>query len=523
MRTRLRTTVAAAALLLMGSAACTDITTEPKSNVTGANIFNDPSSYRAFIAKIYGGLSLTGQSGPAGSGDIEGIDEGFSSYLRQLWQLEELPTDEAIIAWGDPGLPELNTQLWGPGNAFIGAMYYRVFFQVGLVNEFLRESTDEKLASRGASADLIATVHQYRAEARFLRALSYWHGIDLFGDIPLVDESFTIGATPPTQSTRAAIYSFVLSELAAIRPQLPAAHHGQYGRVDQGGVDMLLAKLYLNAGVYTGTPHNAEALAAVQSVIAGGYSLDPSYKHLFLADNHTSPEIIFAVPFDGLHTQTFGGMTFLTHAAVGGAMNPAAYGLDGGWWGLRVRPEVYGLYSASDKRGYMFYTNGQSTEINSIGNFTDGVGAPKYQNVTSGGAPGSAAGFPDTDYPMFRLGDAYLMYAEAVLRGGGGTRAQALAYVNALRQRAFGDASQNITDAQLTLDFLKNERARELLWEGHRRTDLIRFGQFTTAGVWQWKGNVKAGTVTPAFRNVYPIPSSELSANPNLHQNAGYQ
>src|SRR3954470_14862183 len=177
MKTRLRTTVAAAALLLVGSAACTDITTEPKSNVTGANIFNDPSSYRAFLAKIYGGLSLTGQSGPAGSGDIEGIDEGFSSYLRQLWQLEELPTDEAVIAWGDPGLPELNTQLWGPANQFLTAMYYRVYYQVSLVNEFLRETTDDKLTSRGASAALIAQVHQYRAEARFLRALSYWHGL----------------------------------------------------------------------------------------------------------------------------------------------------------------------------------------------------------------------------------------------------------------------------------------------------------------------------------------------------------
>src|SRR3954454_6503059 len=153
MKIKLRVLAAASAALLAAAAACTDITTQPQSTVTGSNIFNDPASYQAFLAKIYGGLSLTGQQGPAGAGDIEGIDEGFSSYLRQLWQLEELPTDEAIIAWGDPGLPELNTQLWGASNAFIGAMYYRVFFQVGLANEFLRESTDEKLASRGASAD----------------------------------------------------------------------------------------------------------------------------------------------------------------------------------------------------------------------------------------------------------------------------------------------------------------------------------------------------------------------------------
>jgi starch-binding outer membrane protein, SusD/RagB family len=286
---------------------------------------------------------------------------------------------------------------------------------------------------------------------------------------------------------------------------------------------MLLGKLYLNAQVYTGTARNTELVNTMQQLItSGGYSLDPNYKHMFLADNNTSPELIFTVPFDGLHTRTYGGMTFLTHAAVGGNMNPSAYGLDGGWYGLRIRPESYNLYTPADHRGYMFFTSGQSVQINSISNFSEGVGAPKYQNVTSTGQPGQSAGFADGDFPMFRLGDAYLMYAEGVLRGGGGTRAQALAYVNALRQRAWGNTSGNITDAQLTLDFIKDERVRELLWEGHRRTDLIRFGQFTTSGVWTFKGGVQAGRTTEAFRNLYPIPASELSANPNLTQNPGY-
>jgi hypothetical protein len=524
MKTKLRITAVAAALLLLGgAAACTDITTNPKSSVTGSNIFNDPASYRAFLAKLYAGLSLSGQSGPAGSGDIEGIDEGFSQYLRQLWQLEELPTDEAVIAWGDPGLPELNTQLWGPGNQFLTAMYYRIYFQVSLANEFLRESTDAKLAARGASATLMSEVHQYRAEARFLRALSYWHGIDLFGNIPLVKEDFVIGATPPAQSTRAEVFDYVVSELNAIRTELPPPGGAQYGRADQGAVGMLLAKLYLNSAVYTGTARNAEALTAISSVIAsGGYTLDPSFQHLFQADNNTSREIIFPVPFDGGKTRTFGGMTFLVHAAVGGDMNAASYGIDGGWYGLRAKPEAYLLYGAGDHRGFYFYTQNQSVQINNISNFNEGVGAPKYRNVTSGGQPGSNATFPDTDYPMFRLGDAYLMYAEAVLRGGGGTRAQALAYVNALRQRAYGNASGNIADAQLTLDFLRDERLRELMWEGHRRTDLVRFGQFTTSGVWAFKGGVQAGKTTEAFRNLFPIPASELGANPNLKQNPGY-
>jgi hypothetical protein len=161
--------------------------------------------------------------------------------------------------------------------------------------------------------------------------------------------------------------------------------------------------------------------------------------------------------------------------------------------------------------------------VASIGNFQNGVAAPKFANVTSGGASGSHATHVDTDFPMFRLSDAYLMYAEAVVRGGGGSRPTALDYINDLRQRAYGDNSGNITDGQMTLDFILDERGRELLWEGHRRTDLVRFGQFTGgAYLWAWKGGSEAGSATESFRDLYPFPANELVANPNLTQNPGY-
>lgn len=520
--------IIAVAVLLLGAAGCTDVLVEPKSTVTGANIFKDPSSYKAFLAKLYGGLTLTGQQGPHGRGDIQGIDEGFSSYLRQYWQMQELPTDEAVIGWGDAGLPELNTQLWASSNQFFAAMYSRIFFQVAMVNEFLRETTDAKLTARGVSDALRAEIQRYRGEARFLRALSYWHGMDLFGDIPLVTEDFTIGATPPEQSTRAEIFAFVEGELNAIRNQLPAPGRGQYGRADQAAVSMLLAKLYMNAGVYVGQDRYAAALTEVEKVInSRAFRLDDNYREIFLADNHRSPEIIFAVPQDGLRTQTWGGVTFLVHAAVGGNMRPADYGIDFGWWGLRVPPQVVALYEGgpggADKRSHIFYTSGQSLRISSLSNFFAGLAFPKYQNVTSAGVPGSHPTFPDTDFPMFRLADAYLMYAEAVLRGGGGSRAQALSYVNALRERAYGDTRGNITADQLTLSFILAERARELIWEGHRRPDLVRYGLFTGGDyVWAWKGNVEAGKATESFRALYPLPASELLANPNLRQNPGY-
>ena len=518
-----RALVATVGLLIVAVTACTDTVLEPKSTITGANVFNDAGSYKAFIARVYAGLAVSGQQGAAGQPDIQGIDEGFSQYLRLLWEAEELPTDAAVIGWGDVGLPEMNTQMWASSNSFVVAMYYRIFFQVAMANEFLRETSEAKLAERGVSGTLLTQIQQYRAEARFLRALSYWHAIDLFGNVPLVTETDELGSTPPQQATRSEIYEYVVSELTDIQGQLPAPGPGSYGRATGPAASMLLAKLYLNAEVYTGSANWSGALTAAQAAIGGGYSLDPVYRHMFMANNQTSPEIIFAVPQDGLKTQTWGGMTFLVHASCGGSMNNADYGIDGCWWGLRLKPQAYNLFGAGDDRASYFYTDGQNVEIGSIGNFNDGIAAPKYTNKTSSGQTGSHSTHVDTDFPMFRLGDAYLMYAEAVLRGGGGSRAQALAYVNALRERAFGGPDGNITDAELTLDFILAERGRELLWEGHRRTDLVRFGRFTGGSyIWSWKGGVQAGRATETFRDLYPLPASELVTNPNLTQNPGY-
>lgn len=513
----------AGALLAVSTSGCTDPTVSPKSSVSDNNFFIDPGSYQAFIAKVYAGLAVSGQQGPSGQPDISGIDEGFSQYLRLYWELEELPSDEAVIGWNDIGLPEMNTQTWNSSSRMVVAMYYRIFFQATLANEFLRQTTDQLLTARGVSAQLRAQVKQYRAEARFLRALSYWHGMDLFGNIPLVTEADPVGGPPPKQSTRSAIYNYVVSELTAIKDSLPAPGASTYGRATGPAASMLLAEVYLNAGVYTGTADYTNALNAAQAVIASGaYSLDTSYHHMFLADNNTSPEIIFAIPFDGLRTQTWGGTTFLVHASVGGSMSATNYGIDGGWWGLRLKAQADSFYAAGDRRSGYLYTTGQTVDVTAIGDFTKGIAAPKFQNVTSTGAPGSNKTFPDTDFPVFRLGDAYLIYVEANLRGGGGSAATALTYLNAIRQRAYGNTTANFA-ALPVVDTLLAERGRELLWEAHRRTDLVRFGLFTGGTyLWQWKGGSHAGAATDAHLNIYPLPASELIANPNLQQNPGY-
>src|SRR5881409_60776 len=252
----------AAALLCVAGTGCTDPTVAPKSTVTSANVFNDPNSYRAFLAKIYGGLIVTGQRGPDGNADIGGIDEGFGEYLRLYWYLQEMPTDEAVIGWNDPGLPDLNTGVWGASNSMVNAMYYRVFYQVMLANEFLRQSTDAKLAERNQNDPTLRTnIQFYRAEARFLRALSYWHGIDLFGNIPLVTEADPLGATPPKQATRDSLYRYVVTELNAIKDALPPKGAATYGRATPAVRRGALGRQRILDGVELGHHVAVEAVA----------------------------------------------------------------------------------------------------------------------------------------------------------------------------------------------------------------------------------------------------------------------
>ena len=520
----LKAPAVAAALLFLAAAGCTDPTVAPKSTVTGANIWSDPASYQEYMAKLYGGLILTGQVGPNGNADIFNIDEGTSEYLRLYWYMQELPTDEAVIGWGDPGVPELNTWKWGPTNTISVAMYYRVYYQVVLANEFLRQTTASVLASRGnVTPALKTTIQQYRAEARFLRALAYWAGIDFFGSIPLVTEADPIGGAPPKQVARDSVYRYIVSELLAIKDSLPAASAATYGRATPMAAHMLLANLYLNAGVYTTTANYAGALTEAQTVIASGqYSLNPVFHNNFTSDNNLSPEFIFEAVEDGSHIQTWGGMTFLVHAGCGGSMSAAAYGMDYCWGGYRMKQQASAWFAPADARGAFIYKAGQNDTVYTVGSFGDGYAGPKFTNKKSDGTNGSQLTMIDTDFPIFRLAEAYLIYAEAAVRTSTNV-ATALGYFNALRDRAFGVGVADITTPQMTLDTILAERGRELLFEGKRRTDPVRFGLFTGGTyLWAWKGNMMNGTSTNVNYNLYAIPANELTANPNLKQNPGF-
>ena len=516
-------------ILFVVSSCVKDLNTVPIDPlvVTSATVYKNAHAYKQVLAKCYTGLSLSGQTGPSGNPDISGIDEGFSQYLREYWYAQELTTDEAVIAWNDGTLKDYHYQTWTSSGEFIRAMYNRIYYQISLCNEFIREAQPGKVSGRGitgASADSVAT---YLAEARFLRALSYWHALDLFGNVPFVDENNKVGSFLPIQKSRADLFTYIESELTDIATKLKDAKTNEYGRADKAAAWMLLGKLYLNAKVYIGTDKNTECLTFIKQVIASPYSLDDKYAHLFLADNNTSNEIIFPITFDGIHSKGWGGTCFIVNAQVGGSMTPANFGIAGGWGGTRTTSAFVGKFTditgATDQRA-MFYTSGQSLTISDMFQFNNGYAITKWKNVTSLGAAGSDPTFPDTDFPVFRLADAYLMYAEAVLRGGtGGDATTALGYINALRTRAYGNATGNILAGALNLDFILDERSRELYGEASRRTDLIRFGKFSASTyVWPWKGGIAAGASTDSHFNMFPIPSTDIGANPKLVQNPGY-
>jgi len=509
-----------------------DLDTEPldKDVLTPNNVFDSDSGYIQLLAKCYSGLTVTGQQGPSGAQDILTGDEGESHFLRQTWMAQELTTDEAVVGWNDKTIKDFHYHTWSSSDLFITGLYNRLMFEVTICKEFIR------------TAKGVEGFEVHVAEARFLRALSYWYLMDFFANPPFVTEDDEPGSFFPEQTNRTDLFTYLETELLEIENIMSEPGTSDYGRADRAAAWMLMAKIYLNAEVYINQSRYTECLTYCNKIIDAGYSLANNYSHLFLADNHIlTNEIIFAVRHDGAQTKSWGGTNYLVHASIGGTMTDLLdnYGVAAGWGGLRTTKalvEKFSLDVDSRARTYqdasdnnevwesMVYIQDHTLDIEDIGIFEHGYGLVKFKNVNSNGSLASSDEWTDNDFPVFRFADVYLMYAEAVLRGGtGGNEGTALNYINELRERAYGDNSGNINASQLTLDFILDERARELYWESHRRTDLIRFDKFTGSNyLWPWKGKVMDGTSTDDKYKLFPIPSSDLSANPNLVQNPGY-
>jgi len=505
------------ALAAMGIGSCTDdLNQTPVIETDATKVYSKPDGYLSVMAKIYGGFTLVGQEKGGGNADLSSLKG--QDLIRCLFNLQELPTDEAAYRWGSGDNTDgLSYMSWDANDMWVSDVYYRLYYNIALCNEFLRYCDDAHIGGfPQADQD---NIRGYAEEVRFMRAFNYYWVLDLFRQGPYVDENTPSSGYTPERYDAKQLFDYIDSELADI--QLPATN--EYGRANSYALAALKSRLYLNAQSYIGEARYTECISACKEVLAGGYSLESDRAKVFNGDNHKrTNEIIFAFVVDGTNSMTWGGTTYLVNGSVANDndfMKPTDYGIETGWGNFRVHGELVDLFGEGDTRA-TFFSEGQSKYFTGgLEDGTQGYYSIKYTNLTDDGQPACDPNDGvSTDYPVFRLPEIMLNAAEAVLRGGSGmSRPEALAMVNELRARGYGDDSGNIAESQLTLRFVLDERARELYHELLRRTDLVRYGLFTTSEyVWQWKGGVLDGRAVADKYNYYPVPASELSANPNL-------
>lgn len=550
--------------ILMGSLTTScfgDLDTMPldETQLVGEKVYSKADGYTGVLAKCYSSLILTGQKGgDGGDGDLEGANEGYSGYIRLMFYLQELSTDDFIMPSSSNGLRKCLNLQWDASNAsVIRWTYQRLYMTIAYCNELLRECTEDKLKSRGLWDQLGDECASYRAEARFIRAYCYATLCDMFGAVPYIDENTGVKDIP-VQWSRKEIFEFAENELKSIDGDLKAPGANVYGRVDRVAAWFLLSRMYLNAQTWIGENHYNDALTYAKKVIGDNhYPLASDYRQIFLADNDQCKEIIWPLVQDGERAQSSAGTNFYVKAFVNGPMNELYNTGIGsrGWGNVRAKTTLVDAFDADDvvfdtndtwgnnkkdKRAqFMTALPNQVKETwDSKGamtsTFTCGYGYIKWRNVTKEDQiPASGDAYTSIDFPLFRTGEAYLTAAEAILRGAEGTMDEALRYVNEIRQRAYmsgkyakngvrSDVSGIIGLNELTLDFLMAERQRELASELVRRTDLIRFGKFTKGYNWDWKNAERLGADVDDHFQLFPIPQTEFSNNPQLKQNDGY-
>ena len=434
-----------------------DLDTMPldDNQLVSEKVYQTKDGYTGVLAKCYASLVLTGQKGgDGGDGDLEGANEGYSGYVRLLFYLQELSTDNFLMPSSSNGLRKCLNLQWDASNAsVITWTYQRLYMSIAYCNELLRECTEGKLQSRGLWEEMKDDYVSYRAEARFIRAYCYSMLCDLFGAVPYVDENTGVKEIP-VQYTRKQIFEFAESELLAIENELKAPGSNEYGRVDRVAGWFLLARMYLNAQTWINENKYQEAYAYAVKVIADGhYPLASDYREIFLADNNTCKEIIWPLVQDGLRAQSSAGTNFYVKAFVNGPMDELYKTGVGsrGWGNVRAKVSLVDAFDADDvmfdgndtwgnnkkdKRAqFMTALPNQvkdtwDVNMDMTSTFTCGYGYIKWRNVTKEDelCPSGDA-YTSIDFPLFRTADAYLMAAEAILRGANGTQSEALGYV----------------------------------------------------------------------------------------------
>ena len=561
--------------LALGLSSCVgdlDLLPNDPNQLTADKFAENPEEYiMQVMAKCYSGMAVSGQTGPDGSSDISGLDGGTRQYTRALYMLQEFTTDESKWIWPDAGIVDLVTNTWGNGNVNIFGTYSRLYVHIAICNDFLRLANS--LGDYGISpdAELQATIDQYKLEARALRAMSYYWALDLFGNASFIDETSPAG-TSPVQYTRQELYDWLVTELEDLVATFPTTTP-IYGRVGIDGVEALLARVYLNAEVYTGTAaydkcsqHCANIIARHQGEGFRGSGLVPVYMYLFCGDNDEYMpggggvnEILWGIPYDSENIQPYGGSMFLCAAGISNLtwdandaiMTATDYGMSAQWGCMHATSQFSDKFQSDrDLRWAMWCKEQQgfSKANTNFSTFTDGYGVVKFTNLLKGnvtdpsgwdmndntknwssanggiyatdGSAARADNFPDTDLPLIRLADVYLMYTEAYIMGHAGDATNALNYVNLVRARA---NETNWTAGDLTADNILDERCRELYWELTRRSDLVRHGKFSgSAYNWSWKNNEANGASIAETMDLFPIPANVISAQPEFEQNPGY-
>lgn len=575
----------AAMLATVGMVSCTgDLDQLPKDpNVLTPDQFaNNPKEYiGGILGKCYSGLAISGQYGPNGDADIKGMDGGTSQWGRVGFYLEDMPTDMAYWIYQDAGVPDLVQATWSSNNELIYGAYSRYYTHIAICNDFIRLTRNLGdygiTVGSGDNAISQAEVDQFVLEARALRDLSYYYIINWFGRGVVAWDDMAYGETPQQAESRAALFDKVVTDLEEVLAAFPDTKP-VYGRIGKDAVEALLCKYYLNAQEWTGTAMFDKCWQHAQNIIArhqgGGFEnsgLANDYLALFCGNNDmfmpggslaAQNEILWGIPYNSQNTQPYGGTMFLIAAPIKdgatpdqvgqGWCNKTFYGINSAWGCLRVRPEFsekYGFINgvSIDKRSALWLTEacdaGYPMQMEKLSEWNGcGYSGIKYTNCMAqangtlpmwkdpdngwtrvGVQPVDALNnFPDTDQPLIRLADVYLMAAEAALRGAAGAdNNTALGYVNLVRRRA-GLTNWNL--AELTLDNLLDERGRELFQENCRRTDLIRFGKFTgSAYNWTMKGGIVNGTSIPEYRKLYPMPTNVIAGyGSSMQQNPGY-
>ena len=506
-------------LILISFIACTeDLDRFPTNALTNEKQFSTVDGYKQAMVSAY--IQFAGAN---------------NFFYRDFFELQEVTTDEIVNTWGDHQETTLN---WSSEHDQSTGVYQSGLYLITLCNNFIIESEASLVSSRGLSEAEQQEVEIFKNEVRFIRAYAYWMLMDLFGNPTFATEETLKNGEVPGQILRADLFNYIESELKEIEPTMVDARANEYGRADKAAVWSLLSRLYLNAETYTGSQKYTEAITYSKKVIDAGYSLEQNHQWLMLGDNYQNTnEFIYTFNYDNEKVRTWGGTNTYSLGAAG--VTASVNGMSSSWNLYRVTQSIPALFPSNDpsidKRAVFWTENNESSrtlEVESLPNSLNGYSVYKYRNVTRDGSSinqeNTFNNLSDIDFPVFRLAEMHLIYAEAVLRGGsGGDINTALSHINKIRGRAYDNnpnsTQGNITSAELDLDFILDERARELLWEGFRRTDLLRYNKFTTSDyLWAWKGGVKNGAAVDAKFRLFPIPITDLLANPNLKQNTGY-